>query len=259
MAVPHIRFACRIAALFASGLVALSSTAYANGVVGQGTWQSTLEARDLDGHAATIEAYYDSALDITWLADASYAKTSGADADGLMSWAAAQSWVSGLNVGGVTGWRLPTMVDTGTPGCNLSYSGGTDCGQNVQTSNPATGAVFSEFAHLWYQTLGNKSYYTPGKGSSPQPGWGLSNKGPFDNVQAQYYWTGTSYATNSARAWVFLGSNGLQGNLVKSASYNVWAVHSGDVGVSPVPEPEALALVVAGLAVVAWRRKGGAR
>ena len=37
---------------------------------GQGTWESTLKGRNLDGNASTIEAYYDTVLDITWLADA---------------------------------------------------------------------------------------------------------------------------------------------------------------------------------------------
>lgn len=38
-----------------------------------GTWQTTLQGRDLDGNATTFEAYYDTVLDITWLADANYA------------------------------------------------------------------------------------------------------------------------------------------------------------------------------------------
>ncbi len=33
-------------------------TAQAIPVTGQGTWETTLQARDLDGNPATIEAYY---------------------------------------------------------------------------------------------------------------------------------------------------------------------------------------------------------
>ncbi len=259
MAVPRFRLAA-CAPWAAIAVMAIGSMpVHAASVAGQGTWETTLQARDLDGNAATTEAYYDSVLNITWLADASFARTSGADPDGLMSWAAAQTWVSALNIGGTTGWRLPSLVDTGALGCNLSYSGGTDCGYNVQTVDAATGQVFSELAHLWYRTLGNKGYYAADTGASPQAGWGLSNQGPFVHLQPHYHWTGTTMATNTARAWAFQAGNGLQGSLPKTAHYNVWAVHTGDVGVSPVPEPEGLALALAGLGVVAWCRKRCAR
>ena len=59
-------------------------------------------------NAALIErlgglAYYDDLADLTWLADANYAQTSGFDADGRMYWVDANSWAAGLNVGGVDG------------------------------------------------------------------------------------------------------------------------------------------------------------
>jgi hypothetical protein len=38
-------------------------------VPGQGTWQTTLQARDLDGDGQ-IDAFYDTVLNITWLRDA---------------------------------------------------------------------------------------------------------------------------------------------------------------------------------------------
>jgi len=50
---------------------------WAVGVSGQGTWETTLQPRDLSGSPTTIEAYYDTVLDITWLVDANYARTSG--------------------------------------------------------------------------------------------------------------------------------------------------------------------------------------
>lgn len=64
-----------------------------------------------------------------------------------MDWSTANAWAAGLNFNGLTGWRLPTVTDTGTPGCNFAYSG-TDCGYNVDT---ATG----EMASMFYDTLGN--------------------------------------------------------------------------------------------------------
>ncbi len=57
------------------------------------------------------QAVYDTDFNITWLADANYAKTSGYDSDGMMVWALANTWAAGLNVGGYTGWRLPTALN----------------------------------------------------------------------------------------------------------------------------------------------------
>lgn len=44
---------------------------------------------------------YDADKDITWLVDSDYAKTSGADADGMMTWDEAVLWVDGLTYGGL--------------------------------------------------------------------------------------------------------------------------------------------------------------
>lgn len=51
---------------------------------------------------------YDDVLDITWLQDANYAKTSGYDSDGMMSWSQAMQWEEQLSYGGFDDWRLPT-------------------------------------------------------------------------------------------------------------------------------------------------------
>ncbi len=55
---------------------------------------------------------YDETLDITWLQDANYAKTSGYDADGVMTFDEASTWASTLVFGGTDGWRLPTFDHT---------------------------------------------------------------------------------------------------------------------------------------------------
>jgi len=52
------------------------------------------------------QAYYDTDLNITWLADANYAKTSGYDPDGLMTWNEAQSWIPSLNASNHLGVEL---------------------------------------------------------------------------------------------------------------------------------------------------------
>ena len=43
---------------------------------------------------------YDTVLNITWLQDANYAKTSNYDADGRMTWTQANTWANNLNYGG---------------------------------------------------------------------------------------------------------------------------------------------------------------
>jgi len=157
---------------------------------------AALVARYFDGDA-TPDAYFDTDLSITWLADANYAKTSNYDADGRMNWTNANAWAASLDLygpSGPDGWRLPTVTDTGTSGCNFAYIG-TDCGYNVNT---ATG----EMAHMFYDELGNKAYYNT-SGSGPQSGWGLTNTGPFSNVQSDVYWSGTQYAPDSSNAWGF--------------------------------------------------------
>lgn len=54
---------CQAAAMLAS-LFWLPSV-HAAAVTGQGTWETTLQARDLDGNGVT-DAFYDTSLDITW-------------------------------------------------------------------------------------------------------------------------------------------------------------------------------------------------
>ena len=93
------------------------------------TAQANLLGRDINGNpvaandpSAVFE--YDTDLNITWLRDW--------NASGHVTWDAAMAWASTLVVGSYGGWRLPTMVDTGAPGCDYSNDG-TDCGYNVQT------------------------------------------------------------------------------------------------------------------------------
>ncbi|NOT84488.1 MAG: DUF1566 domain-containing protein [Methylococcaceae bacterium] len=54
---------------------------------------------------------YDQDFNITWLADANYAKTSGFDADGVMDWQTANTWAANFTYGGYSDWRLPTTPD----------------------------------------------------------------------------------------------------------------------------------------------------
>lgn len=227
------------------------SLAGAVGVSGQGTWESTLEGRDLDGNVSTAEAWYDTVLGITWLADANYAETSGYAV--RMDWYEAGSWISALTIGGIGGWRLPTWTDMGPFDCNHGFSG-TDCGYNVDTSS-------GEMAHMHYVTLGNLAFYDT-SGNGEQPGWGLTNTGPFANLQAFRYWTSETFPGNVYSAVYFAFDTGEQYVSAKTALGGVadqyaWAVHAGDVGVPVVPEPGTLWLCGTALAALggAGRRR----
>ncbi len=188
------------------------------------------------------QAYYDDTLNITWLADVKYAQTSGYLSNhhigtivGGLTWNSAKTWAANLNIGGVTGWRLPTMIDTGTPGCNPSFSG-TDCGYNVQTGS-ATTVVYSELASLWYDTLGNKGFFNSSGQRSTD--FGNNNGGPFINFSIRaipIFWTGVEDSTVTYNAWSFQGYLGAQySNQHKTTQLLAWAVHDGDISAVPVP------------------------
>ena len=217
-------------------LVAASGAAQAASISDQGTWKSTLQKRDLDGNQATVEAYYDTTLNITWLADANYANNTN---NNRMVWSTANDWAATLNPygSGITGWRLPTVTDTGTPGCNWALTG-TDCGYNVDTAT-------SEMAHMFYTTLGNKGYYAA-SGGGPQSGWGLTNTGPFSKLQARDYWS-SSEGYGNYQAWFFDFYRGYQDHHWDTYGGYAWPVHAGDVGAPAIPVPAAAWLFGSGL------------
>ena len=201
---------------------------------------------------------YDDVLNVTWLQDANYAKTSGYDADGLMSWSAANSWAANLVYGGYSDWRLASNTPVG-PGWNYGESndGSTDVGYNIRSPH-------SELSYMYYVNLGLKGYYDAS--GVYQPDWGVfgngtyggqADVGPVKNLQAYVYWSGTAYAPNPANyAWDF-HPDGYQTYFPQSREFYAWAVRPGDVA-APIPEPETYAMLLAGLGllgVVAKRRR----
>lgn len=226
-------------------------TSHGAPALGQGTWETTLQARDLDGNGST-DAFYDTALNITWLADRDYFKALNPGFDSKMEWSVAEAWANTLAVGPFKGWRLPSTQPT--TGCTYSAAGGTDCGANVNVFAPGTGQVTSEIAHLWYVTLANRAYAAPGTGATMQSGWGLSNTGPFKNLDdATIVWSST-YPEDTTKAWMFDFGLGTQNVGHKYYSINTLVVHNGDL-IAQVPEPAPLLLVAAGLMTLVSARK----
>ena len=221
--------------LLAPGMSPVSAAA----VSGQGTWETTLRARDLDSNPLSIEAYYDTTLDITWVVDANLAFTSGYDADGRMAWTDANDWASNLSINGVTGWRLPTVspLNGASFDVNRSTDGSTDNGTATTTTvgtdggwRDASNNPVSEMGHMFYVTLGNLGRCDPTlPWCTIQPGWGLVNTGPFTITQLSNYWSDTQWDGSSS--WDFNINSGSQNLNSSVQNFHAWAVHDGDVGI----------------------------
>lgn len=235
---------------------------------------AALLGRDLNGSPGSFEAYYDTVLDITWLANANLAQSNQFGVTGInlsngrMEWDTANNWITAMNAAsylGISTWRLPAMYDINDDGCTVnsysSYNGG-DCGYNVVS----TGAQASELASLFHATLGNLAFYTTSGASDPGfLAWG--NVGPFSNLGTNnFYWygqetttdsTGFDYGLPAYYAWYF-GPSGAQRPQDKTGSfYNAWAVFDGDVQAA-VPVPGAVWLFGSAVAALGWlRRKAG--
>jgi hypothetical protein len=200
---------------------------------------------------------YDDTQNITWLQDASYAKTSGYDSDGRMNWNESLDWAAQLSYDGgtangmLTGWRLFNAGPDGT------YCVAVACAEN-------------ELAQMYYNDFG----LTRGSSVLTLSGGTNASFNLFSNLSVDgAYWSqtaGSQYDWNNGsglfadRAWVFRLGNGDQNTTIvynyQSDSYNtanVWAVRDGDVAQAQppaIPEPGTLALLSLGLIGVVSRR-----
>lgn len=238
-------------------------------VAGQGTWETSLHARDLDNKLANgPEAFYDSALNITWLRDGNYLGTLRFtnhffDSTGKVTRYDAAQFVFDVNYQqpwfGYDEWRLPQTVDLGAIGCQRTFTGqaGRDCGYNIQEPT-------SELAHLFYVTLGNLALCDPALSSDERnlcsrvrTGYGLVNTGDFVNLQLDEYWYGTAAGCLYCfdLNWIFDFRDGWQGMDSTIEPRYMMLVHPGDIGRAMVPLPSiGWLLAVAGLAAWGARR-----
>ena len=190
---------------------------------------------------------YDSVQNITWLADANYAQTSGYDGDGFMTWDASITWADQLVYGGFSDWRLFNAAPDDTT-CDSSYDPGG--GYPTQYYGYNCNSIGNELAHLFYIDLGVAAGDSILTSTAPEFNF-------FTNVQSNGYWSGTEYAPNSDVAWSFDTNLGDQGYYYKAVEFYSWAVRTGDV--AAVPEPALLFLLISGLLGIAGVRGRGRR
>lgn len=174
-----------------------------------------LRGTDINGN----RLIYDTDFNITW-----YDYTKSVDYwQNQMNWADALSVTFGSNT--YTDWRLPATITQDCEGYNCTNS---------------------EMGHLYYTELGNVSY------TYSSSSYGLSNKGDFQKLLSNSYWSGTEYAANTVAAGYFGNYLGDQGFDNKYLWRYAIAVRPGDVAV--VPEPVSMILFGIGGVVLGARR-----
>lgn len=199
---------------------------------------------------------YDDVLNVTWLQDANYAKTSGYDADGRMNWTAAKTWADGLSYGGYDDWRLAANTPLGADwNYNFSRVGTTDLGYNITSTH-------NELSYMYYVNLGLKGAFNSSGVNQPDSGvfgngttGGQNDVGLVKNLQSFSYWSGTPHApAPDSGAWVFFTTFGYTNVFHQDNEFHAWAVRDGDITAvaAPVPEPETYAMMLAGLGLIGF-------
>lgn len=206
---------------------------------------------------------YDTVLNVTWLQDASYARTSGYDEDGRMDWSQALTWADNLVYGGYDDWRLPRTAPVN--GTTWIYEYSTDASTDVSYNIRSTQ---SELSYMYYENLGLRALCNPA-GDCNQPDFGVNGNGTWGgeadvglvrNLQGFTYWTGTVYALipKNTTLWTFSTEEGVQNGYDMAERFVPWAVRDGDVAPLTVPAlpPAGIAALAAALALLALRMTG---
>lgn len=221
------------------GLLMLGALgAAADKFTGRGTWETTLLPRDYDNDG-TVDAYYDTDQNLTWLAD--WGLFGGFQPD-------ARRWAARLRVGGDRFWRLPlTNHDF------LHLPG---------PPNPAEG----ELEHLFFVTLGNYRRCDPSISIYCTLDYNLTdvpNTGPFLRVD-EMIGLGNPPPQGIVKDmpieftnWPFFSFRLGVAGLDSLVAYQFVAVHKGDVGVPEPPIAGLGLLAAAALGVAARRRRSG--
>ncbi len=236
-------------ALVGVSLLAISTQSQAVAVPGQGTWETTLQARDLDGNKANgAEAYYDSLQNITWLADANYLKTSNsslANADGKAPMFIGSSTLPWRTITAYNKeWSLPNAPLIGVPYKDTtcpSYLSYVTCYDKIRYEINQNDVKDSHLKILFEKILGNKA----ADGS-----YALTNTGPFLNVKSDVYLTNVAY-NNPQNNYVpdTYTYSAATGSYARSAySTPAYAMFNtlGDFG-APIPEASTWAMTILGL------------
>jgi hypothetical protein len=164
---------------------------------------------------------YDDMLDITWLQDANYAKTSGYDADGNMSWASANAWADQLTYGGYDDWRLPSAGANPQDGYN-QISGELGYMYYMNLNGPRYGGGCG--------TCKSNTYFKDGETGLTVDFYNISNS----NLNGSGYW----YMEDKSRLFTYgfrMWSGYLDSGYSKSTELYAWAVADGDIAAVPIP------------------------
>lgn len=191
----RIARASRPALLVLSATLALATS----NVNAAGIWATTLKKRDLNGDGV-VDAYYDTTLGITWLANMQLAGNPW-----FMSWTQAKQLVAGLNINGITGWRLPT-IDPNS--CDWYW--------DARLCALGPNGKKAELPYMQYVTLGDTSGPFP-LGMPVQDG----------------HWFGVTAIDVPDRAYGFFWHHASWSRVntyLKTLTLYPWPVHQGDVG-----------------------------